>query len=50
MLYRYLAVAETTNENKAIVTIYDLMHDGAKKRKVLSNTELQVKRYTGAPE
>ena len=40
---RYLAVAETTNENKAIVTIYDLMHDGAKKRKVLSNTELQVK-------
>ena len=43
--FRYLAVAETTMENKAIVTIYDLMHDGAKKRKVLSNSELAATEF-----
>ena len=39
-VYRYLAVAETTTENKAIVTVYDLLHEGAKKRKVLQGVEL----------
>ena len=44
-----MAVAETTNENKAIVTIYDLMHDGAKKRKVLSNCELTASEFISIP-
>lgn len=38
---RYLAVAETTVEQKATITVYDLLHEGAKKRKVLSNADLQ---------
>ena len=36
-----MAVAETTVEQKATITVYDLLHEGAKKRKVLSNAELQ---------
>lgn len=39
-LFRYLAVAETTTDNKAIVTVYDLLHEGAKKRKVLQGVDL----------
>ena len=41
IFFRYLAVAETTVEQKATITVYDLLHEGAKKRKVLSNAELQ---------
>ena len=40
LVARYLAVAETTTENKATVTVYDLLHEGAKKRKVLQGVEL----------
>ena len=36
-----MAVAETTVEQKATITVYDLLHEGAKKRKVLSNADLQ---------
>ena len=39
-MLRYLAVAETTTDNKAIVTVYDLLHEGAKKRKVLQGVDL----------
>ena len=41
IFFRYLAVAETTVEQKATITVYDLLHEGAKKRKVLSNADLQ---------
>ena len=34
-------MAETTVEQKATITVYDLLHEGAKKRKVLSNADLQ---------